>query len=313
MMSPEAQLSLFEAAEPSASSAGFAAMGGSRVDLAVGDALAGLLPLPSPAERSGDSRVLRHPLAEREIRLGDRVVGYRLIRARRRSIGFTVAADGLTVAVPKWIGVAEIESALREKSRWILRKLAEQQERGRRLAAARIEWRDGTTIPYLGDALVVVVDSRAAAASPDGAVLNVDDAVGLPGVPRTTLHVGLPESVTALELRHAVQVWLQRQALRVFDERCALYARKIGVRPSRLRLSSARTRWGSASADGTIRLNWRLIHFSLPTIDYVVAHELAHLREMNHSPRFWEVVRGAFPDFENVRATLKAGSVPMFD
>ena len=78
-------------------------------------------------------------------------------------------------------------------------------------------------------------------------------------------------------------------------------------------LSSAATRWGSCSSDGRIRLNWRLIHFPLSIIDYVVAHELAHLREMNHSPRFWEVVRSVMPDYEQARGTLKDGVVPVFD
>ena len=83
-----------------------------------------------------------------------------------------------------------------------------------------------------------------------------------------------------------MQSWLQRQARRVFEERCAHFAAAArGARTRRIALSSAQTRWGSASADGSIRLNWRLIHFALPTIDYVVAHELAHLREMDHSPR----------------------------
>ncbi len=70
---------------------------------------------------------------------------------------------------------------------------------------------------------------------------------------------------------------------------------------------------GSASANGSIRLNWRLIHFALHTIDYVVAHKLAHLREMNHSPRFWDMVRSVLPDFEKARGCLKDDVIPAFD
>src|ERR1043165_1296771 len=83
--------------------------------------------------------------------------------------------------------------------------------------------------------------------------------------------------------------------------------------PIWLRLSSAQTRWGSASADGMIRLNWRLIHFSPALIDYVVAHELAHLKEMNHSPRFWAVVRSVFPEYELARDRLKQAVLPLMD
>ena len=110
-----------------------------------------------------------------------------------------------------------------------------------------------------------------------------------------------------------MQSWLQRQARRVFQERVDLFAARLGVRCTRLALSSAQTRWGSASADGSIRLNWRLVHFALPVIDYVVAHELAHLREMNHSAAFWDVVREAVPDFETARGTLRHEVLPVFD
>ena len=258
--------------------------------------------------------VLRHPQADREIRLNEHVVAYALKRARRRSIGFIVGIDGLSVNAPKWVVVGDIETALREKANWILRKLGEQQERQQRLHAAKVDWRDGTSIPFLGEAVIVVLDPRTT-----GAVLNADAAAPtavqgqLAGVPRLTLHIGLPHTASAEQIRDAVQSWLQRQAKRVFEERCRHFTQQLGVRYTRLSLSSAQTRWGSATADGTIRLNWRLIHFAMPTIDYVVAHELAHLREMNHSPRFWEVVRSVVPDYEQARGTLKDKVLPVFD
>jgi hypothetical protein len=152
----------------------------------------------------------------------------------------------------------------------------------------------------------VVLDPRTA-----GAVLHAADA--LPGVPRLTLHVGLPHDAAPAQIRDVVQSWLQRQARRVFEERCREFAPRLRVRVRRLSLSSAATRWGSASADGSIRLNWRLIHFAMPTVDYVVAHELAHLREMNHSAAFWDVVRSVMPDYERAREVLKDERVPAFE
>ena len=255
--------------------------------------------------------VFRHPQADREIRLNEHVVAYALKRARRRSIGFIVGTEGLSVNAPKWVGLHDIEVALREKARWILRKLQEQQERAQRLQSARVEWRDGTSIPFLGEPVVVVLDPRGGL-SVRGAVLNTD-ADALPGVPRLTLHVGLPHTAAPQQIRDAVQSWLQRQARRVFEERCAHFAPRLNVRVTRIALSSAQTRWGSASANGSIRLNWRLIHLALPSIDYVVAHELAHLREMNHSPRFWDVVRSVLPEYEQARGSLKDGLVPLLD
>ena len=251
--------------------------------------------------------VFRHPRADREIRLNDHLVSYALKRVRRRSIGFIVGPDGLSVNAPKWVGIADIESGLQEKARWILRKLHEQRDREQRLLPSRVDWRDGASIAFLGETVIVVLDPRAT-----GAVLATD-AEALPGVPRLTLHVGLPHTATPEQIRDAVQSWLQRQARRIFEERCAHFAPRLNVRATKLSLSSAQTRWGSASADGSIRLNWRLVHFALPSIDYVVAHELAHLREMNHSPKFWDVVRSVMPDFEAARGGLKDGVVPLLD
>jgi len=238
---------------------------------------------------------------------GEHRVAYALRRARRRSIGFCIGVDGLTVSAPRWVSQADVEVALREKAVWILRKLQEQRERGQRLAAARVHWAEGTTLPFLGQTLTLVLDPRV-----HGAVLQGADNP-LPGVPHLTLHLGLPQTATPEQIRDTVQSWLQRQARRIFEERCAIYAPQLGVSMKRLTLSSASTRWGSASADGSIRLNWRLVHFGMPVVDYVVTHELAHLREMNHSPAFWDVVRGVLPGFEHARGALRTEVLPVME
>lgn len=296
------QLSLFDAAAP--------------MDLAAAsndDPLPPTAATPAPtgaapaASVAPPASTFRHPQADREILLGEHRVAYALKRARRRSIGFIVGAEGLSVNAPRWVGLGDIEAALREKAGWIVRKLHEQQDRMQRQLQARIDWRDGAAVPFLGETVIVVLDPRAT-----GAMLNTD-AQALPGVPRLTLHVGLPHTAAPEQIRDTVQSWLQRQARRIFEERVQHFADKLGVRCTRLSLSSAQTRWGSASADGSVRLNWRLVHFALPTIDYVVTHELAHLREMNHSPRFWDVVRSVLPDYERARGTLKDDVLPSFD
>ena len=263
---------------------------------------------PEPAPPQGlAGEVFRHPRAQHDICLDGHLVAYEMRRARRRSIGFVVGPEGLSVSAPRWVGTHEVDSALRDKRGWILRKLREQRERAARLQSARIDWRDGTELPFLGETLILVLDARVT-----GAVLD-ERADGLPGLARRLLRIGLPHGAAPAQIRDAVQSWLQRQARRVFDERIALFAPRLQVRVRRIGLSSAATRWGSASADGSIRLNWRLVHFALPIIDYVVAHELAHLREMNHSPAFWDVVRSVLPDYEQSRAALRDGQAPVFD
>ena len=248
-----------------------------------------------------------HPRAQRSVALDGHRVGYEFRRARRRSIGFVVGIEGLSVSAPRWVAVAEVEQALQAKAGWILRKLHEQQQRAQRLQAARVVWQDGTSIPFLGETVIVLLDARVT-----GAQLNAD-ALALPGVPKLTLHLGLPQAASQEQIRELVQSWLQRQAKRVFEERCQHFAPRLGVQVRRLSLSSAATRWGSASADGSVRLNWRLIHFAMPVIDYVVTHELAHLREMNHSSAFWEVVRSVLPDFESSRGALRTELLPPLD
>jgi predicted metal-dependent hydrolase len=260
--------------------------------------------LPPPQPPPPAPPLLTHPRATRLALLGGQPVNYEFRRGKRRSIGFAVGPEGLTVSAPRWVAQGEVNQALQEKSGWILRKLHEQQQRAQRLAQARVDWADGVGIPFLGETVIVVLDPRVS-----GAQLNTA-ADALPGVPRLTLHLGLPQHAAPEQIRDVVQSWLQRQARRIFDERCRQFAQALGVQVTRLALSAAATRWGSATAGGVIRLNWRLVHFGLPVIDYVVTHELAHLREMNHSPAFWDVVRSVMPDYQRARNRLRDEVLP---
>jgi predicted metal-dependent hydrolase len=133
-----------------------------------------------------------------------------------------------------------------------------------------------------------------------------------PSTTPATLQLKLPVSASPVEVQRALVVWLKRQALALFAERCDHYASLLGVQYTKLGLSSAQTRWGSAHASGAIRLNWRLIHFPPAVVDYVAAHELAHLREMNHSPRFWALVDSVIPDVAAAQRTLRDTVLPVW-
>lgn len=235
------------------------------------------------------------PRGLRELVLGSLRVGYELKRARRRSIGFVIGPQGLRVSAPRWVPLGEIERALQQKGEWILRKLVEQRERQQRVQAARIDWLNGGRLPFLGEMLTLVLAPAERAMAWDAATRE--------------LRLPLPLEATAEQIRDLSQAWLQARAREDFLPRCQQFAGRLGVTMKGLRLSSAQTRWGSASADGSIRLNWRLIHFAPAIIDYVVAHELAHLREMNHSPAFWNTVRSVLPDFERSRDALREESI----
>ena len=261
-------------------------------------ALASLL---SPTE-------FRHPQASREVLLGDAVVAYALQRVRRRSIGFTVGADGLAVRAPSWVTLSAVDAALREKSGWILRKLNESRERQQRIEGGRIAWGHGAQLPYLGEALTVVLDPTHGFIGKGGALHGGSEDAG-----GTSLRIGLPHSASPAQIRDAVQAWLMRDARRHFTARLEHFAPLLGVQWTSLRLSSAQTRWGSAKADGSIRLNWRLLHYRPAIIDYVVAHELAHLSVMDHSPRFWGTVATVVPDYPVLRNALREQPAPLWD
>ena len=228
----------------------------------------------------------------RKLVIGSRTLHYALKRSARRSIGFAIDSTGLTITAPRWVTLADIETAITEKQRWIFTKLIEWQTRVEQRALPKVDWKDGAQVPYLGQPVHVRLGS------PQGTLaFSAED---------SALQVPLPLQADPQQIKDRVQGWLQGEAKRVFGERLAIYAEKLGVNYRAYALSSAATRWGSCSSDGKIRLNWRLIHFPLSIIDYVVAHELAHLREMNHSPRFWQTVESIFPEFREARQTLKS-------
>ena len=246
-----------------------------------------------------------HPRANREVRLGDATVGYLFQCAKRRTIGFVVGPDGLVVRAPKWTPIFEVEAALREKSQWITRKLGESRERQARQHEARIDWCDGVVLPLYGDNIQVLLDPS----HNFGGVGAQLDTAAQETAPRA-LRVGLPKTATPEQIRDAVQAWLMRQAREHFVQRLDHFAPLLQVQWRKLSLSSAGTRWGSARTDGSIRLNWRLVHFRPAVIDYVVVHELSHLRVMDHSARFWDTVRSVVPDYAELRGQLKDDAIP---
>jgi predicted metal-dependent hydrolase len=235
-----------------------------------------------------------HPAANRHAQLQGVTVSFRFERSRRKSIGFLVGADGLVVRAPNWVPLREVDAAVQEKGGWIVAKLQQFKERQTEQFQKAIEWRHGAEVPFLGRTVQLCVLERGV-----GRVHGQDLA------PEQVLPVTVPPGASVTQVRDAAQVWLKKQAKALFEERLKHFAPLLGVRWQKLSLSSASTRWGSARNDGHIRLNWRLIHLPISQIDYVVVHELAHLREMNHSPRFWETVGEVMPDYAERRKALR--------
>ena len=227
--------------------------------------------------------------SERHVSVAQQVIEYRLQRVRRRTIGFQVNELGLTVRAPRWIAVREIEAAIVESQRWILKKQIEWRARSTQRRLTAIRFADGGQVHYLGKRIQ----------------LRLGAAIPYADEEANEIRLAVSEEAGEGEVRRALQTWLREQAHRVISAQLERFSGRTDARFAGWRLSSARTQWGSCSPDGRIRLSWRLIHFSTPVIDYVIAHELAHLRELNHSPRFWREVARLLPGLEPARDQIK--------
>nr|WP_315182985.1 SprT family zinc-dependent metalloprotease [uncultured Albidiferax sp.] len=243
----------------------------------------------------------RHPAANRSLQLPGALVGFAFKRSKRRSIGFVVGAQGLVVSAPKWVPLAEVDAAVRSKGGWIVQKLGQSHERQAQQQATRVVWQNGACFPYLGQPLTLVLEPALHRAHKGGLVID------------HTLRLGLPLDAVPAQIRAAVHKWMLLQARALFVERLNHFAPQLAVQWKRLALSNATTRWGSASTLGSIRLNWRLLHHRMAVIDYVVVHELSHLRYMDHSAQFWATVGSILPGYAPLRAELRAVVVPKWD
>ena len=248
---------------------------------------------PAPPPRAQPPAPPSDQPPKRQLMVDEFILEYTLRRSTRKSIGFMIDDDGLRVTAPKRVSITEIDNAIRTKQQWILSKLKERRERrAARLEKPPVQWIDGAQLPYLGADLslrLLVGGRNRSTYNPATRELSV---VLMPGASETLL-------------QERVKAWYQQEAKVLFEQRLDLFAARLGVRYHSFGLSSAGTRWGSCTVDRKIRLNWKLIHFSLPLIDYVIAHELAHILEMNHSAAFWDTVGRIYPEYEEAKNLLR--------
>ena len=250
-------------------------------------------PPAAPARgTSGVSPLLRNDppaIEQRAALLAGKNISYTLKRSnRRRSIGLRIDDRGLTVSVPLRASEKWLHSVLQDKARWVLEKLDGWQTR----IPVEMRWADGEAIHYLGEALTLRV---------------VQNLFAAPAQRRSDeLWVFVVNGSEAAHIEQTVSHWYRQEAEQLFVRRVAHFAALLDVAPREVKLSSAKTQWGCCTARGTVRLNRQLIKLPLRLIDYVVVHELAHLREMNHSAVFWHVVEAVCPDYIRLRRELKA-------
>ncbi|MCM8566047.1 M48 family metallopeptidase [Thauera linaloolentis] len=226
-----------------------------------------------------------------DIDIGGQCVHLTLRRSARRSFALQVDHRGARVSVPLRAPLAEVEDFVRGHGAWLLDRLA----RARVPSVAPVMMPvDGCELAFFGRSLRLRI----------GSVRRTQWRMGGDGMEE--LH--LPGQVDAVRALHRA---LQARALAWYRGRVEEYCQRLALPLPPVRLSNARTRWGSCSSLSGIRLHWRLVHLPPELIDYVVAHEVAHLREMNHSPRFWAVVESVCPDWRNRRARLREAAAAL--
>jgi predicted metal-dependent hydrolase len=215
---------------------------------------------------------------------------YQLERRQRRTVGLKITASGLVIHAPRRIAQSYLESLILQKSDWIRKKLASLTEN----KIPQVQWEDNEQLLLLGNPISLSIrhDARSRAV------------VYEPGL----LLLALPNTADVMQISRKVIQWYKKQALNDFSRRLQILSAKLGVPLPKLFLSNAKSRWGSCNSKQEIRLNWRLLQAPPHIINYVICHELAHLKEMNHSAKFWAVVASIFPDYKAAEKELKAWS-----
>jgi predicted metal-dependent hydrolase len=236
---------------------------------------------------------------ESMLRYKNTSIPYTAVRKRRKTIGISISEEkGVIVSVPQWATRKQIDEVLAQKKEWIFSKY--QLISQRRAFQDNRSFRSGSPVLYLGHEYLLQIENMESQNNIRITIENNTIRMELPSCMET-------ESPTEQEeqVRGVLEGWYRRQAANYLQERLLLYAEKMGVKPLKLSIRGQKKRWGSCSVNNSIQLNWKLMLAPGPVLDYVVVHELAHIREKNHSKDFWKLVETTLPDYRQRRAWLK--------
>lgn len=234
----------------------------------------------------------------------NRTIGYTIRRsARRRTVGITIDMQGVRVAAPERMPLEQVVALVNTKARWIAEKYAEFKSR----LEPRKRFVSGEEFLYLGRRVSLQVQGKPSGhdRGPGSALLqNLDR----PSKPRPQAAVALKgnlllvqaadPNVPSKEVREMLEHWYRSRAEEVITRRVQHYADQLGWPMPKVLIRNQKRRWGSCNAKGELRFNWRLVMLPLRVLDYVVVHEMAHLKVLNHSPRFWALVEQIMPDYK---------------
>lgn len=218
---------------------------------------------------------------------------YRLTRSARRSIGLYMKPQGLEIRAPQRLGQQKIEQAIEAKSSWIKKHLDQLNQRQQWWLPAEEVWRIGGAFPYMGEPIRIQT----------GTVKKPQPVFDADKQRITTLL--LPPTEGCQAVHEWCQRWLRSQAREHLERRLQLFAESTDLQYRRFTLGWSKKVWGWCKSDGSIMLNWRLIHYPQRLIDYVVAHELSHLLHMHHGPEFWAQLALIYPDYLAAKQALQ--------
>jgi predicted metal-dependent hydrolase len=208
----------------------------------------------------------------------------KIVRSRRRTIALIITPDArLIVRAPLRAPVSMINDVIREKSGWIRKKIGEMRARPQ---AVIHTYEEGEIFWFLGRPYPLQITDDAGA-----------------GIQRTD-RLRVPRTIRP-DIRGAIQYWYVEEAAKEIHSRCMWFSMMTVYSPTSVRITDATQRWGSCNHRGGLNFSWRLIQAPLEIVDYVIVHELVHLRQPDHSPKFWAKVEALMPDYKRRREWLR--------
>ena len=226
------------------------------------------------------------------ITLEGKTIEYILTKTKRKTIGISVGVEmGVKVAAPKGMTKQQIEEVILKNSKWILEKLQDME--GKKQTKA--EFKAGESFSYLGKEYILEVIE----------INNREkEGVEIEGLVAPTMRLYI-HSNTQENIKKVLLNWYRHEASRILKERIEILGGKTGLYPLSVVIKDQKSRFGSCSSKKNINLNWKLVMAPMEVIDYVVLHELCHLKEMNHSKEFWNLVESFMEDYKERRKWLK--------
>ena len=225
----------------------------------------------------------------------DNKIFYTLVKSRRKTIGIRIEKNGeVRVSAPIKLGRKHIEDVIREKAGWIIKKVDEVKKKNSNIVQR--EYVNGEKLLYLGKEYTLEVVERS---SNRAEVRMQDDKIIV------YITHGLLGEQRKQTIKKILEKWYRKRFSEIVNEKTEQYSVKLNVTPRKVFIKDQKTRWGSCSVKGNVNFNWRLVMAPVEIIDYVVIHELCHLKVMNHSKTFWALVESMLPSFKDNRRWLK--------